>query len=66
VGARTILTRDAGWHVYTLVGLPRDAPTEWIPCDTAWRESTGLGMEYPREKTVKRLDFILDVRAGRI
>lgn len=65
VGVRTIRT-EAGWHVYGLVGLPKASPEIFVPYDAAWREALELGDEYPPDQTDIRLDFTLDLRAGRI
>lgn len=47
VGCRVIEDAERGWHVYALVGMPRNNPTLFVPVDTAWGEASGVGDEFP-------------------
>lgn len=61
VRLRVIRTRDSGLprgefnHIYALVGLPPNAPRQWIPLDASVSEPAGW--EAPREMIAEYKDY---------
>jgi len=65
VGCRVIRTRaDVGsqWHIYALAGMPRSAPTSFVPLDTTWQGAAAPGDELPAHLCSYRKDWVFDLR----